>query len=84
MTIKSPISVDSVSAREAREMIGQIQKMLWYDFANECWDPDKEWDMGTLEYISGVLSDLGLSPEFKDAPIDGVDPARVNRMSDIG
>ena len=70
MTIKSPISTDSVSARAARDMIGQIQKALWYDFANECWDPDKEWDMGTLEYVSGVLSDNGLQPEFKDAPMD--------------
>ena len=42
----------------AQDMIGQIQKILWYDFANERWDPDKVQDTETLRgYISGVLSD---------------------------
>lgn len=45
------------------DALDQIQSTLWYDFANEEWNHDKEWDSSTLDSVSGVLSALGLRPD---------------------
>ena len=45
------------------EIVDGIRDALWFDFEKNEYDSQKEWNMDTLEYISGLLSDLGLTPE---------------------
>jgi hypothetical protein len=50
------------------ELVGvveQIQQFLYEEINEEgrmVWNPDKEWDAETLEYVAAVLVDAGLSP----------------------
>ena len=37
-----------------------IRSILWETPGG--WDPGKEWDSETIEYVAGVLEDLGLRP----------------------
>jgi hypothetical protein len=59
--------VSQLSETELREIVEQIRSALWFDWAKEEFDPDKEWDWDTIEFIAGVLDDFGLQPERKDA-----------------
>jgi hypothetical protein len=54
-----------LSRAELEEIVGQIQGLLWLDLVadEETWNPDKEWNRETLEYVAGVLEDAGLRPE---------------------
>jgi hypothetical protein len=55
-----------LSDAECREIVRQIQSILWFDYSGQeqtfIWNPDKEWDCETIEYVSGVLEDAGLKP----------------------
>lgn len=46
---------------EAVSAIESIRAILWQE-ADGHWNPNKEWDEETLEYVAGVLVDLGLQP----------------------
>ena len=60
---------NQLSTAEMEQIIGSIQKLLWLDLTKEgdCWEPDKEWDCETLEYVAAVLEDHGLRPDELDA-----------------
>jgi hypothetical protein len=66
-------SADELSREEMEHVISQIQALLWLDMRgeNELWDPDKQWDSETIEYIAGVLDDQGLRPSqsFSGPPV---------------
>src|SRR4051794_35148629 len=46
------------------DAIAQIRSILWKSV--DRWDPDKSWNSETLEYVAGVLEDLGLRPQTSD------------------
>ena len=50
-----------------RTIVTDIQKILWFNYATDTWDPDKEWKVDTIEFVAGVLEDEGLRPERKQA-----------------
>ena len=62
-----------VSKLELRELRGglmqQIRDILWMDLVDDqdVYNPDKEWDAGTIEDVASVLENLGLRPAEKDA-----------------
>jgi endo-1,4-beta-D-glucanase Y len=60
------VTTDDLSEEELRVMVSGIRQILWIDFADGKWDPDKEWSQDTIEYVAGVLEDAGLRPERKD------------------
>jgi hypothetical protein len=62
-----PRAIGTLTDAECRDIVSQIQVILWFDFARDEWDGEKEWSMDTLEYVSGVLSDHGLRPAEKEA-----------------
>jgi hypothetical protein len=46
-------------------IVEQIQQLLFQDVNDEgtpFWNPDKQWDTETLEYVAAALVDAGLSP----------------------
>jgi hypothetical protein len=61
-----------LSHEQLVEALTQIQELLWVehwdDAAKDRWDPDKEWDSETIEWVSGVLTDLGLAPTYEEEP----------------
>ena len=61
------LNVSDLDTDQMRTIIDEIRKTLWFNFATNEIDADKEWNMDTLEYISGVLEDHGLRPERKEA-----------------
>jgi hypothetical protein len=54
--------VSDLTVSQLRDIVDQIRQIRWFEFAANEWNPDKEWGMETLEYISGVLEDHGLRP----------------------
>ena len=52
--------MSAISARMSCDIVEQIPRILWFDFAREKWDRDKEWKVDTIENVSGVLDDHGL------------------------
>ena len=67
-----PVHPDSIKARVLREIVRDIQRILWLDEmeADEqggqgavtyFWNPDKEWSPDTLEEIADVLAEHGLN-----------------------
>ena len=58
-------NVSDLSTPQLRNIIDQIRQILWFDFATNEFDPDKEWEVDTIEYVAGVLEDHGLRPREK-------------------
>ncbi len=51
-----------LSRAELESIAEQIRDILWRDHRTNELDPDKEWNIETIEYVSGVLEDAGLKP----------------------
>jgi hypothetical protein len=45
------------------EIVGRIRDILWRDPVTGALDPDRSWDVATIEWISGVVEDAGLKPD---------------------
>ena len=57
---------------ELVSVVSQIQSILYADYADvDVWNPNKEWDSETLEYVAAVLEDFGLVPTGRE-PIANV------------
>ena len=56
-------NVSDLNTTELRDIVNQICQTLWFDFAENEFDPDKEWEVDTIEYVAGVLEDSGLKPD---------------------
>jgi hypothetical protein len=64
-------------SRETMEQIlSQIQILLWHDTnaQGDFWNPEKEWDSETLEFIAGVLEEQELRPR---EPLPDLAPDRI-------
>jgi len=61
-------SVFAKRSTELVEIVESIQAILWLDMDGdgEFWNRDKEWEVGTIEHVAGVLIRHGLRPEFVD------------------
>ena len=59
------LNVSDLDLDQLRTIVEDIQRILWFDRAEDKWDPDKESNIETLEYVAGVLEDEGLRPERK-------------------
>jgi hypothetical protein len=56
------MNVSDLDSEQLRTIVENIQKILWFNYATDKWDPDKEWKVDTIEFVAGVLEDEGLRP----------------------
>jgi hypothetical protein len=58
------LNIEELANIECREIVRQIRAILSLDYSddetNGTWNPDREWNIETLEYVAGVLA--GLKP----------------------
>ncbi len=57
-----------LSREELESIADQIRDILWRDHRTNELDPDKQWNIETIEYVSGVLEDAGLKPPAPPSP----------------
>jgi hypothetical protein len=62
-------AISEVKPPELRTIVGDIQKLLWWDMSTEreYWNNEKQLSLDTLDHIAGVFQDHGLAPI--DTPI---------------
>jgi hypothetical protein len=62
--MKSP---RELSREELVHLVDHVQQVLYLDAdaRGMLWNPDKEWDSKTIDYIAAVMIDAGLKPERK-------------------
>jgi hypothetical protein len=55
------------SRDELERIVLDVQSVLWLDLNDDrdTWDPDKEWDSETIEFVAEVLARHGLRPDDK-------------------
>jgi hypothetical protein len=56
------MKVSELDSEQLRTIVENIQKILWFNYATDKWDPDKKWKVDTIEFVAGVLEDEGLRP----------------------
>jgi hypothetical protein len=66
-----------LSRGELESIAERIRDILWRDFDAQEFDPDKEWSVETIEWVSGVLEDAGLKPG--DSQSSRADTGRLDR-----
>jgi len=49
--------VEDACVSDIREDLHRLVRELWWDAMIDEWDPDKEWNAGTLGEIGSILSD---------------------------
>ena len=52
-----------LSRADLESIAEQIRDILWRDFDSKEFDPDKEWSIETIDWVSGVLQGAGLKPD---------------------
>ena len=62
-----------LTREQLKAIVGRIQSILWLDPTTDAFDPDRSWDVETIEWVSGVLEDFGLRPGTT-SPTTGVVP----------
>ena len=62
-----------LTREQLEAIVGRIQSILWLDPTTGAFDPDRSWDVETIEWVSGVLEDFGLKPGTT-GPATGVVP----------
>jgi hypothetical protein len=57
-------SVSELKPAELRIIVGDIQKLLWWDLtgAGESWCNQKHFSLDMLDHVARVLQDHGLAP----------------------
>lgn len=66
VSLKSP---KALRKADLAKIVGQLQEILWFEFdiqdgkAVGVINDEKEWDIETIDYVSGVLTDAGLGPQ---------------------
>ena len=65
---RSP-GVMKLSLRQLRDIVEGIRDILWLDIDSDrdFYNPDKEWDCETIEYVAGTLEDAGLRSQESEA-----------------
>ena len=62
---------------QLEDIVRQVREILWWDPATGELDPERSWDVETIERVSGVIEAAGLKP-------DPVPPASPTAREDIG
>ena len=52
-----------LTREQLEDIVGRIRDILWQDPVTGELDPDRSWDVETIEWVSGVLEDAGLKPD---------------------
>ena len=52
-----------LTREELEDIVGRIRDILWQDPVTGELDPDRSWDVETIEWVSGVVEDAGLKPD---------------------
>ena len=65
---RSP-EVMKLTIKQLRDIVEGIRDILWLDIYpdRDFYNPDKEWDCETIEYVAGTLEDAGLRPQESEA-----------------
>src|SRR4051812_40227564 len=70
-----------LSHEQLADLVDQVQQILYLsaDTQGMTWDPNKEWDVESLEAVAGVLEDAGLKPQclLPWQPLSAADPSSV-------
>lgn len=68
MPKRRPPEVMRLSVKQLRDIVDGIRDILWLDLdqGRDFYNPDKEWDCETIEFVAGTLEDAGLRPAEKD------------------
>jgi hypothetical protein len=62
-----------LTRKQLEDIVGRIQSILWLEPTTDAFDPDRSWDVETIEWVSEVLEDAGLRPGTT-SPATGVVP----------
>jgi hypothetical protein len=52
-----------LTREQLEEVVGRVRDILWRDPVTGDLDPERSWDVETIEWVSGVLEDAGLKPD---------------------
>ncbi len=52
-----------LTREQLKEIVGRIRDILWQDPVSGELDPDRSWDVETIERVSGVIEEAGLKPD---------------------
>ena len=52
-----------LTREQLADIVGRIRDILWQDPVTGELDPDRSWDVETIEGVSGVVEDAGLKPD---------------------
>lgn len=63
MPKNAPKDPQELPKSQLESVVAVIQSILWED--DNGWNPDKEWDSGTIEEVAQALSRRGLKPESR-------------------
>lgn len=59
----NPKSPEKLKHADLAKIVRRIQEELYWDHDLGIWNPDKEWDSGTIEEVALHLDVYGLVPE---------------------
>jgi hypothetical protein len=62
------------------DIVGRIREILWRDPVTGELDPDRSWNVETLEGVSGVMEDAGLKPDTVRSPSSMFEVAATPRL----
>jgi hypothetical protein len=72
-----------LTREQLEDIVGRIRDVLWQDPVTGALDPDRSWDVATIEWVSGVLEDAGIKPDPvgpASATADGPSIPRLRRQ----
>ena len=62
-----PVTADELDIDDAAHILDEIQRMMWWDDENGCWDPDKEVSgADVIEHIGALFAEHGMVPGGDD------------------
>jgi hypothetical protein len=71
-----------LSREQLVRIVDHVQQVLYLTANGQemTWNPDKEWDCETIEYVAEAMIDAGLKPEeeMPRTPMLATDPTPVN------
>jgi hypothetical protein len=55
--------LSALTREQLEDIVGRIRDILWRDPVNGELDPERSWDVTTIERVSGVIEEAGLKPD---------------------
>ncbi len=68
-----------LTREQLEDIVGRIRDILWWDPVTGELDPERSWDVETLERVSGVVEDAGLKPDPVRLPSSVVEGSATPR-----